>query len=655
MCCCVCFIMAVVIRLQGLRITAGSEDIRRFFTGLRIPDGGVHIIGGELEEAFIIFASDEDARRAMSRSGGCIKGSQVHLLLSSKAEMQKVLEESTRTSEANSNRRFYKEGAKIPPPASEGRPPLLKEEMRVDMRRGEHQDLGNSRASSASLIGSQNQMGKCASDEVDLYLHLSGMPFSTTKEDIRNFLAGLQVEDMIFLRSRRGLFYGSCLVKFTTRDDAREGLKRDRQYIGSRYVRIKTCSEDEWVEAGCFGRPEGSYQRKFTPSPTRSRSPIHYQSRSKSRSRSPSSEEYCVLYENLSHSVGKRDIKTLLHPVFLKDDQIIIFAEQNQENSKSAVVVFKNLKDYCSGLAHHKETFLHRVVYVSPISKEKMVAILESFADSRHSREGRSSRSSERSQKSSHDSERRCLYVRNMPFDVRKVEIMDFFHGFQLAEDRVILLHDERGAGLGEALAIFQTEKEAMMAQSLNGQRFLGSEVILTCITLAQMQVFGVNPKAGGSLPERNVQRSPGRYNGPSQFSNDRMYLDERDDVPDRPHYGQGNPGPLGNSEQPDAYGQAPHGNGSGSHEYGQSDQRFDGPTCLKLLNLPTKIRIDEIYDFCYGYRVIPGSVSLQYNRKGVPSGSATVVFETHSEAVTAIQELNGRPIGTRKIKIVFV
>ncbi|KAL7875308.1 hypothetical protein SRHO_G00062780 [Serrasalmus rhombeus] len=556
LCCCVCFIMAVVIRLQGLRITAGSEDIRRFFTGLRIPDGGVHIIGGELEEAFIIFASDEDARRAMSRSGGCIKGSQVHLLLSSKAEMQKVLEESTRTSEANSNRRFYKEGAKIPPPASEGRPPLLKEEMRVDMRRGEHQDLGNSRASSASLIGSQNQMGKGASDEVDLYLHLSGMPFSTTKEDVRNFLAGLQVEDMIFLRSRRGLFYGSCLVKFTTRDDAREGLKRDRQYIGSRYVRIKTCSEDEWVEAGCFGRPE----------------------------------------------------------------------EPGEQ-----------------------------VVYVSPISKEKMVAILECFADSRHSREGRSSRSSERSQKSSHDSERRCLYVRNMPFDVRKVEIMDFFHGFQLAEDRVILLHDERGAGLGEALAIFQTEKEAMMAQSLNGQRFLGSEVILTCITLAQMQVFGVNPKAGGSLPERNVQRSPGRYNGPSQFSNDRMYLDERDDVPDRPHYGQGNPGPLGNSEQPDAYGQAPHGNGSGSHEYGQSDERFDGPTCLKLLNLPTKIRIDEIYDFCYGYRVIPGSVSLQYNRKGVPSGSATVVFETHSEAVTAIQELNGRPIGTRKIKIVFV
>lgn len=54
--------MAVVIRLQGLPIVAGTMDIRHFFSGLTIPDGGVHIVGGELGEAFIVFATDEDAR-----------------------------------------------------------------------------------------------------------------------------------------------------------------------------------------------------------------------------------------------------------------------------------------------------------------------------------------------------------------------------------------------------------------------------------------------------------------------------------------------------------------------------------------------------------------------------------------------------------------
>uniref|UniRef100_A0AAY5F1H9 RRM domain-containing protein n=1 Tax=Electrophorus electricus TaxID=8005 RepID=A0AAY5F1H9_ELEEL len=504
-CCCVYFIMAVVIRLQGLRITAGSEDIRNFFTG-----------------------------------------------------------------------NFF----------------------RIDMRRGDHQNMGK-RTSSRSLNDSQSQIGDGALNAGGLYLNLSGMPFSATKEDVHLFFNGLQIDDVIFLRNHRGMFNGCGLVKFATREDAKEGLKRDRQYIGPRYIRIMCCSEDQWVDAAGSIRLEGAGQRKYLSDRARSRSPI----RSQSRSSSPSDDEYCVLYENLSYSIEKRDIKAMLHPVCVKDDQIIIFVDKNSDRTKSAVVVFRNLMDYCSGLAHHKETFFQRTVYVSPISKEKMVAILESSADSRGDSR-RSSRSSERSQKSAYDSERRCLYVRNLPFDVRKVEIMDFFHGFQLSDNTVVLLQDERGAGLGEALVIFPTEKEAITAQS---------------------QVSWIRSYA------------------------EMHHLDDRV-MADGPHYGRGNKGPFGHLESPDAYR-----HGTRGPHYEPPDQQFDGPTCLKLLNLPSQIRIDEIYDFCYGYRVIPGSVSLQCDRSGVPVGSATVVFETHSEAVTAVQELNGRPIGTRKIKVVFV
>uniref|UniRef100_A0AAY5F1C3 RNA binding motif protein 12Bb n=1 Tax=Electrophorus electricus TaxID=8005 RepID=A0AAY5F1C3_ELEEL len=563
-CCCVYFIMAVVIRLQGLRITAGSEDIRNFFTGLRIPDGGVHIIGGDLEN--------------------------------SKSEMQKVLEESTRKSETNV-KKFYKEGVKRP--AADGRPPLLNEDMRIDMRRGDHQNMGK-RTSPRSLNDSQSQIGDGVLNAGGLYLNLSGMPFSATKEDVRLFFNGLQIDDVIFLRNHRGMFNGCGLVKFATREDPKEGLKRDRQYIGPRYIRIMCCSEDQWVDAGGSIRLEGAGQRKYLSDRARSRSPI----RSQSRSSSPSDDEYCVLYENLSYSIEKRDIKAMLHPVCVKDDQIIIFVDKNSDRTKSAVVV---------------------TVYVSPISKEKMVAILESSADSRGDSR-RSSRSSERSQKSAYDSERRCLYVRNLPFDVRKVEIMDFFHGFQLSDNTVVLLQDERGAGLGEALVIFQQKK-----------RPITHKVMLKCITLAQTQEF--RNEVIGNMPERNVQRNKTKYGNSSFFSR-----------ADGPHYGRGNKGPFGHLESPDAYR-----HGTRGPHYEPPDQQFDGPTCLKLLNLPSQIRIDEIYDFCYGYRVIPGSVSLQCDRSGVPVGSATVVFETHSEAVTAVQELNGRPIGTRKIKVVFV
>ncbi|XP_053952416.1 probable WRKY transcription factor protein 1 [Anastrepha ludens] len=84
--------MSVIIRLQNLPWSANALDIRQFFKGLSIPDGGVHIVGGEMGDAFIAFSTDEDARQAMMLDREKINEVQVRLLLSSRAEMQKVIE-----------------------------------------------------------------------------------------------------------------------------------------------------------------------------------------------------------------------------------------------------------------------------------------------------------------------------------------------------------------------------------------------------------------------------------------------------------------------------------------------------------------------------------------------------------------------------------
>lgn len=47
--------MSVIIRLQNLPWSANALDVRTFFKGLSIPDGGVHIVGGEMGDAFIAF------------------------------------------------------------------------------------------------------------------------------------------------------------------------------------------------------------------------------------------------------------------------------------------------------------------------------------------------------------------------------------------------------------------------------------------------------------------------------------------------------------------------------------------------------------------------------------------------------------------------
>ncbi|XP_059178072.1 collagen alpha-1(XI) chain-like [Physella acuta] len=84
--------MSVIIRLQGLPWSASAMNIRHFFSGLSIPAGGVHIIGGDGGDAFIAFSSDDDARVAMKKNLCPLNGTPVQLFLSSKAEMQSVID-----------------------------------------------------------------------------------------------------------------------------------------------------------------------------------------------------------------------------------------------------------------------------------------------------------------------------------------------------------------------------------------------------------------------------------------------------------------------------------------------------------------------------------------------------------------------------------
>lgn len=83
--------MSVIIRMKNLPVSAAASDVRAFFAGLKIPDGAVHIIGGDEGEVFVGFASDEDARIAMTRDKSKIHGEEIRLLLSSKTEQSSMI------------------------------------------------------------------------------------------------------------------------------------------------------------------------------------------------------------------------------------------------------------------------------------------------------------------------------------------------------------------------------------------------------------------------------------------------------------------------------------------------------------------------------------------------------------------------------------
>ncbi|KAM9310307.1 RNA binding motif protein 12Ba isoform 1-T3 [Pholidichthys leucotaenia] len=292
--------MSIILRLQGLDVKAGIADIRAFFGGAYIPDGGVYVVGGSLGEAFIAFSKERDAQLAMRLSGSLLKGSKVTLHISSLAELEhklvlflknrkqfsplsvKRLEPEPAADLTPANERVYDNiSTQLSPSAAASvNPDFLNVPLNAQ---GEVQTLAiNSLDSGTAFLlgvctvlqglksshqqknnivtpGSSFYEGNCdvGSDEmrtpdpiVELspgYVRLFGLPVSTTKEDICHFFKGLAVQEAI-VNVKLGLKYG-CLVKFASVQDACSAIRFNQQSLGPYCVEVRSATEKIWEGA----------------------------------------------------------------------------------------------------------------------------------------------------------------------------------------------------------------------------------------------------------------------------------------------------------------------------------------------------------------------------------------------------------------------
>lgn len=486
--------MAVVIRLLGLPFIAGPVDIRHFFKGLTIPDGGVHIIGGKVGEAFIIFATDEDARRAISRSGGFIKDSSVELFLSSKAEMQKTIE-MQRTVRGGRGR--LGSGASGVGNLYHFIDAMKEEESYSGYGSSINQDAGfHTNGTGLDVRPRKTRPSKAENP----YLFLRGLPYLVNEDDVRVFFSGLCVDGVIFLKHHDGRNNGDAVVKFASCIDASGGLKCHRSFMGSRFIEVMQGSEQQWIEFGGNATTGGGVPRLRAEdhSPSRGVNDRHFRKRSHSKSprrtRSRSPLGFYLHLKNLSLSINKRDLRNFFKHTDLTNEQIK-FLYKDERRTRYAFVMFKNLKDYNTALGLHKTVLQYRPVFIDPISRKQMMKFIECYEKKRPGsiEKGRPGRVSQKYFEEGYSGQKLYIYIRNFPFDVTKVEVQKFFADFSLVEDDIYLLYDDKGVGLGEALVRFKSEEQAMKAERLNRRRFLGTEVLLRLISEVQMQEFGVN------------------------------------------------------------------------------------------------------------------------------------------------------------------
>ncbi|XP_053571174.1 RNA-binding protein 12B [Bombina bombina] len=619
--------MEQIVRLQGLPKAGTSGDIRRFFSGLAIPKGGVHILGGQLGEAFVIFQSPEDAQTALRQAGGDIKNSAIQIFLSSKAEMEHTID--------------IWFGAKRPGPGLEKvKKPVPKAKNAV-------------------------KETKQSKEEESVYLFLVGLPYSVTTDDIRKFFHGLHVVDIILLKNSKGLLNGNGLVKFGSVEDANSGLLRNKKYIGPRFISIRRTNEEKWINSGGLrdkthdpiheGRARSPNQHNYSEKRSRSLEKPEVSPKKLNTGSLSTVKQFYIHLKNIHSSVEKHDIKNILGDPAMSDSQIKFLNKKQNEDSKEGFVMLQNESQYEKCLGLNGIVLVDRPLFILPIARKAMLDLIESSEAEAISEEEKNA--------PKHSGIKRYVYLRNLPFDVNKREVWEFFAGLPVIEEDIVLLYDDKGVGLGEALVTFPSEEEAIAAERLNNQMYLGTEVLLMRISEEEKTAFNLN--ICPPVPYREQIIPPAR----------------RDDLLESVHLQDQARHSLSDlwyrSEDfrfPPLDPRGPYYRDSMEDELfwrfneayrmryrdeipSQSFVRRSAPATIHLKNLQPSTTAEDILNFFYGYRVIPESVIfriIQTKKRG-PLVKATVCLESHEEAMAAVRELQDKPIGDSKVRLTLI
>lgn len=457
--------MSVTLRLLGLSKRAGSYDIRNFFDGLDIPEGGVHIIGGPDGEAFVDVATWDNAYQALQMSGQRIRDSIIQISVVTSEEKQQAVEN------------------------------CLKVKDSALGRNGTHDKKST-----------KGRDGRSRRNVFFLRADISD--FEPTPSDIRHFFEGVHIRDIVFSKDEESPGNVVVIIMFGNRTDATEGYNR---YKDSKIIRIMWSSEKEWIKYGgrldkdeddCISSTsKNSRRRTHSRSPQkrsrsrrrrsrspqrRSKSPRRY-SRSPRRnarsplsssrtplsySRSPGSQseehdftspvEYHVRLTNLSYRAKRDDIKKLFHN-HVRDDHIVFMYDEKGHRTREGFATFTREEHFRKALSLNRVMLKGYKLYISLISKSDMQRTLSS--------KGQCS-----------GNVQAYVYLRNFSPNVTISDVKDFFVGFSLSDDDVFLLLDKNNTCLGDVLVKFSSLEETFRAEKLDSTTFKDSRISLKVI-----------------------------------------------------------------------------------------------------------------------------------------------------------------------------
>ncbi|XP_008417576.1 G-rich sequence factor 1 [Poecilia reticulata] len=200
-----------VVLLRGLPFSCKEDDVARFFSGFSIAENGITMVtnsrGRNSGQAYVQFSSQEEAKRALQKDRELIGHRYIEVFPSSMEDVQSALRK-MRT-------------IPIPNPNPNPNPPQYANWRPVP-------------DSQTHYRAASHQMSHAPAH----YIHMRGLPFHVTGEDIVKFFSPLVVSKILVEFGPSGRPSGEADVFFRCHRDALDAMSRDRMNMGQRYIEL---------------------------------------------------------------------------------------------------------------------------------------------------------------------------------------------------------------------------------------------------------------------------------------------------------------------------------------------------------------------------------------------------------------------------------
>lgn len=197
-----------VVRLRGLPFSCTEKDIIQFFPGLKIVEDGVTVVlnrrGRNSGDAFVQFATKEMAEKALERNKEVMGNRYIEIFPSRKSEIQ---------AQYGRGRNDMSETTAGP----------------VDTT-----TLRKAKTAYSSPVSTSHQN----SSKPDNLIHMRGLPYECTGEDIVKFFSPIRLDRVLIEYGPNGRPTGEAAAYFTTHQDAVAAMSKDREYIMERYIEL---------------------------------------------------------------------------------------------------------------------------------------------------------------------------------------------------------------------------------------------------------------------------------------------------------------------------------------------------------------------------------------------------------------------------------